>query len=206
MSTQHAVGTFSSYKITEAALQELRLRNFSMDKASVVGLDVHQQTEIAGASTSDSLENFENLNSHNNRAGEKAIDGAIAGVTVGGLAGLLTGMGGLIIPGVGPLLLVGTSAMAIVGLVSGGVLGTIAGGLAGALVGVGIPEDRAELYSNQIAKGNYLIMVEGTKSDIDFAKNIFNKHHINDWYVYNSPKHSTRTVSTTTTTRTVPNH
>ncbi|WLT38977.1 hypothetical protein NON20_04465 [Synechocystis sp. B12] len=124
---------------------------------------------------------------------------------MGGFAGLLVGLGGLIVPGVGPLILAGTSAMAIAGMISGGILGTIAGGLAGALVGIGIPEDRAEIYSNQIADGNYLIMVEGTNSDIVLAESIFNKHGINDWYVYNSPSHTTKTISTTTTTRSVPN-
>jgi hypothetical protein len=203
MSVQHAIGTFSDYEITEAALQELRLNNFAMGQVSVVGLDIHQQTEMAGANTSNRLGSIGSLDPQNNQAGEKAMDGAIAGVTVGGFAGLLVGLGGLIIPGVGPLILAGTSAMAIAGMVSGGVLGTIAGGLAGALVGVGIPEDRAEIYSNQISEGNYLVMVEGTSSDIVFAESIFNKHGINDWYIYNAPSRTVTTVITTTSNRSI---
>lgn len=198
MPTQHAIGTFSSYEITEAALQELRLNNFAMEQVSVVGLDIHQQTEMAGANTSNRLASLGNLDSQNNQAEDKAMDGAIAGVTVGGFAGLLVGLGGLLIPGVGPLILAGTSAMAIAGMVSGGVLGTITGGLVGALVGVGIPEDRAEIYGDQITKGNYLVMVEGTSTDIVFAESIFNKHGINDWYIYNAPSRTVTTVTTTT--------
>ncbi|MBE9203443.1 signal transduction histidine kinase (STHK), LytS [Synechocystis salina LEGE 06099] len=198
MLQHHAVGTFPSYEATETALRELRLNNFAMDLVSVVGLDIHQRTEMAGANTSNRLVSLGDLESQNNQAGEKAVDGAIAGVTVGGFAGLLVGLGGLIIPGVGPLILAGTSAMAIAGMISGGVLGSITGGLVGALVGVGIPEDRAEIYSNQISQGNYLIMVEGTNSDITFAESILDKHDINGWYVYNTPNRTVTTVSTTT--------
>jgi hypothetical protein len=205
MLQQHAVGTFANYEIAEIALQELRLNNFAMEQVSVVGLDIHQRTEMAGANTSNRLISLGNLESQNNQAEEKAMDGAIAGGTVGGFAGLLVGLGGLIVPGVGPLILAGTSAMVIAGMISGGILGTIAGGLAGALVGIGIPEDRAKIYSNQIAGGNYLIMVEGTNSDIVLAESIFNKHGINDWYVYNVPNHTTKTITTTTTARFVPN-
>jgi len=204
MQQQHAVGTFSSYEITEKALQELRLNNFAMERVSVVGLDIHHQTEMAGANMSNQLGSLGGLDSQGNQAGEKAVDGAIAGVAVGGFAGLLVGLGGLIIPGVGPILLAGTSAMAISGMISGGVLGTITGGLVGALVGLGIPEDRAKIYSDQIAQGNYLVMVEGTNSDIAFAEEVFNKNGINDWYVYNAPSRIVRTISTTTTTRPIP--
>jgi hypothetical protein len=203
MQQQHAVGTFSDYEITETALQELQINNFAMEQVSVVGVDIHHQTEMTGANTSDRLGSLSDLDSQSNQAGEKAVDGAIAGVAVGGFAGLLVGLGGLIIPGVGPIMLAGTTAVAIAGMISGGVLGTITGGLVGALVGLGIPEDRAEIYSNKIAKGHYLVMVEGNSSDIIFAEEIFKKNGINDWYVYNAPSRIVKTVSTTTITRLV---
>jgi len=204
MQQQHAVGTFPSYEITETALRELRLNNFAMGQISVVGLDINQQTEMAGSNTSNRLGSLGNLEPQKSQAGEKAVDGAIGGVAVGGFAGLLVGLGGLIIPGVGPILLAGTSAMAIAGMISGGVLGSITGGLVGALVGLGIPEDRAQIYSEQITKGNYLVLVEGNNSDMVLAESIFNKHDINDWYVYNAPNRTkTTTVSTTTNNHTV---
>lgn len=203
MPAQHAIGTFPSYEATEIALQELQLNNFAMELVSVVGLDINRQTEMAGANTSNRLATLGGLDSENNQAGEKAMDGAIGGVAVGGFAGLLVGLGGLLIPGVGPLILAGTSAMAIAGMVSGGVLGTITGGLVGALIGVGIPEDRAEIYGDQITQGNYLVMVEGTSSDIVLAESIFNKHGISDWYIYNAPSRTVTTV-TTTSNRPIP--
>jgi uncharacterized membrane protein len=119
-----------------------------------------------------------------NKAKETAVDGAIAGITIGGFAGLLVGLGALAIPGVGPVMLAGAAATAIASAISGGVIGAAAGSLTGGLVGLGIPEDRAKLYDDRIAQGDYLVIVEGSEADINLAKSIFDKHDIDNWYIY----------------------
>ena len=195
-----AVGTFSDYETTEIALQELKMTGFLMDRVSIVGRDVGSHTEVTGANTSNQLVTVGNLDSHDNQSGETAQDGAIAGGSIGGFAGLLVGLGILAIPGVGPVMLAGATATAIATMLSGGVIGTLAGGLAGSLVGLGIPEDRAHLYSDRVAKGEYLVMVEGSDSDINLAESIFSKHHIHKWYIYDLPSESVPTVTSVTTT------
>ncbi|MGL5035974.1 MAG: signal transduction histidine kinase (STHK), LytS [Microcystaceae cyanobacterium] len=192
---QRAVGTFSDYETTEIVLSELKASAFLMQKVSVVGRDVYGHPESTGANTSNRLVTVGDLDSHDNKSLDTAKDGAIAGAAVGGFAGLLVGLGGLMIPGVGPIMLAGATATAIATMISGGAIGTLAGGLAGSLVGLGIPEDRARIYGDRIAKGEYLVIVEGSKSEISLAELTLNKHHIHDLYIYDLPNQSVDTVT-----------
>ncbi len=191
-----AVGTFSSYQATELALHELKDNNFVMDQVSVVGRDIENYTEVTGANTSNTLADISNENNvqiKDNKAGEKAADGAMAGITLGGFTGLLVGLGALAIPGVGPVMLAGAAATALVSTISGGVIGGIAGSLAGGLVGLGIPGDRAKVYSDRLAQGDYLVIVEGSEDELTLAESIFNHHGIQEWQTYDVPKESVPT-------------
>lgn len=194
---QIGVGTFSSYEKTEIALRELKSNGFLMDRVSVVGRDINSHTEVTGANTSNRLVDFGNLDTNENKVGETAIDGAMAGITLGGFTGLLVGLGAMAIPGVGPVMLAGAAATALITTISGGVIGGVTGTLAGGLVGLGIPADRAKVYSDRIAKGDYLVMVEGSDTDITLAESIFRKHGIHEWYIYESPSEQVRTVTKT---------
>jgi hypothetical protein len=186
MSKQFAIGTFSSYQATELALYELKDTGFVMDQISVVGRDINKYTEATGVNTSNRVKDVshDNLQIKENKAGEKATDGAIAGMTLGGFTGLLVGLGAITIPGVGPLILAGAAATALASTISGGVIGGLAGSLAGGLVGLGIPSDRAQVYSDRISQGDYLVLVEGSKEQITVVDSIFKKHNIHEWYVY----------------------
>jgi hypothetical protein len=197
MLQQFAVGMFSSYETTEIALRELRENGFLMDRVSIVGRDINAHTETTGANTSNRLVNFGGLDTNENQAGATAVDGAMGGITLGGFAGLLVGLGAIAVPGVGPVILAGAAATALVSTLSGGALGGLAGGLAGGLVGLGIPADRAKVYSDRIADGDYLVMVEGSEADITKAESIFKSHNIHDWHFYDSPQKPVKTVTKT---------
>lgn len=184
MLTQRAVGTFSSYKTTEAALLELKECRFPMDLVSVVGHDLNRQVEVTGAKTRERISDLDKLHSQGNEAGELAQDGAIAGGSLGSMTGLLVGLGALAIPGIAPVMLAGAAATAVATVVTGGVIGAAAGSLVGGLVGLGIPADRAKVYTDAVARGDYLVMVEGSEADITTAHTIFAKHSIHDWYAY----------------------
>ena len=101
-------------------------------------------------------------------------------------------------------MLAGATATAIATALSGGVIGALAGSLAGSLIGLGIPEDRARLYGDLVAQGDYLVIVEGSESDIALAESILNKHGIDNWYVYDLPTGSVQTIRTLETVTTVP--
>jgi hypothetical protein len=193
---QIGVGTFSNYEKTEIALRELKDSNFLMDRVSVVGRDINNHTDVTGANTSNRLVDFGNLDTNEHKVGETAIDGAMAGITLGGFTGLLVGLGALAIPGVGPVMLAGAAATALATTISGGVIGGVTGTLAGGLVGLGIPADRAKVYSDRIAKGDYLVMVEGTETNIPQAESILRKHGIHEWHIYESPSEPERILTT----------
>jgi hypothetical protein len=89
------------------------------------------------------------------KASEGAGAGAGIGGAVGGGAGLLAGLGLLAIPGLGPVVAAGWLAALAVGAVAG----AATGGLAGALIGSGISEDHANVYSESVRRGGTLVSV-----------------------------------------------
>lgn len=198
MLRQRAVGTFSDYETTEAALHELKNSGFLMDRVSVVGRDINNQIESTGANTS-TIMNVGNLDTDENVAEEGAKTGAVTGSAIGGITGLLVGLGAIAIPGVGPIMLAGAAATAIATTISGSVIGAAAGSLAGGLLGLGIPEDRAHVYSDRVDQGDYLVMVEGSAADIALAKSILSDRGIHEWYVYDFHSDSAHMATPVTT-------
>ncbi|HEY9688800.1 MAG TPA: hypothetical protein V6D46_02320, partial [Coleofasciculaceae cyanobacterium] len=151
------------------------------------GRDVNSHTEMTGVNTSNRLADITNLATHENRVEEGATGGAVAGGTLGGVTGLLVGLGLVAIPGIGPVMLAGATATAIASTISGSVIGAVSGGLVGGLVGLGLPEDRAKIYHDRVAKGDYLVIVEGSADDIAKAESILSHRKIHEWYTYNLP-------------------
>jgi hypothetical protein len=86
---------------------------------------------------------------------EGAATGAVAGGVLGSLAGWLVGVGAFAIPGVGPFIAAGAFATAL----TGAAVGAGAGAVAGALVGMGIPEDEAKYYEQEVRAGRALVVV-----------------------------------------------
>ena len=175
---KRAVGVFPSRRDAEQALNQLRNAGFSMDKVSVVAKDADREDDLAGASMSDRV---------GNKADEGAGYGAATGGTLGGITGLLVGLGALAIPGIGPVMLAGAAATTIATTVSGGVIGAVAGGLIGALIGLGIPEERARVYSDRVSRGDYLVIVDGTEDEVRRAEATLHHQGIQEWGVYNAP-------------------
>lgn len=174
---RRAIGTFSSRRDAESALNELRDANFPMNKVSVIAKDTRDAT-MGGADVRDA---------NDNQADDGAKTGAIAGGALGGLTGLLVGLGALAIPGIGPIMVAGATATAIATTLSGTAIGAAAGGLIGALIGLGIPEDRARVYSDRVSRGDYLVIVDGNDDDIRRAEAILHHRGIQDWGIYNYP-------------------
>ncbi len=188
---KRAVGTFATYQDAEMALRELQSSGFSMDRVSIVGRDVDRR-DVAGADMGDRISERGKHMAEDTRADEGAKTGAATGGALGGLTGLLVGLGALAIPGIGPVMAGGALATALATTVAGGAIGAAAGGLVGGLVGLGIPEDRARLYSDRVSHGEYLVMVEGSEDEIRRADSVLRNRGIQNWGVYDA------TVSDTT--------
>ncbi len=106
------------------------------------------------------------------KASEGAGAGAGLGGAVGGGAGLLAGLGMLAIPGLGPVVAAGWLAALAVGAVAG----AATGGLVGALIGAGIPDDHANVYSESVRRGGTLVSVRVNDKDANRIQAILDRH------------------------------
>ncbi len=155
-----AIGTFSTPEAAALAFDQLVLSGFPLAKIFLLGQPLNSQGELpivdyasATAITGTPL-------------GLKK--GFLLGNAIGTVTGLLLGVGILALPGIGQV--AATSAIAFT-LLGGGV-GIAAGGIIGALIGLGLTEEQAKTYSRRIAQGNILLVIEGTNTEIDRARQI----------------------------------
>ncbi|BAY34288.1 multi-sensor signal transduction histidine kinase [Nostoc carneum NIES-2107] len=181
---RRAIGVFAHRRDAEAALTELRDAGFPMSRVSLIAKH-NDGDRIGGVNTGVNTGVDRNVGT-GNKADEGAKAGAATGAALGGLGGLLVGLGALAIPGVGPVIAGGAAATALATAVTGGAIGAAAGGITGGLVGLGIPENRARVYSDRFNKGDYIVMVDGTESEIHQAENILRRRGIEDWAVYDA--------------------
>lgn len=175
---RRAVGVFSTRREAELALNELKRSGFSMNRVSIIAQNADRQGDIAGVDVDERA---------GNKADEGAATGALTGGALGGITGLLVGLGALAIPGIGPVMLAGEVATALATTLAGGAIGAATGGLLGGLIGLGIPEERARVYSNRVAGGEYLVIVDGYDDEITKAEAILNGRGIQEWGIYNAP-------------------
>ncbi|MBE9045089.1 DUF2382 domain-containing protein [Pleurocapsales cyanobacterium LEGE 10410] len=172
---KRAAGLFYSRDEAERAVRALKDAGYDMDRVSVIARDAdniggHETTEEVG-----------------NKADEGAATGAVTGGALGGITGLLVGLGALAIPGIGPILLAGAEATAIATTLAGGAIGAAAGGLIGALIGLGIPEEKAKIYSDRVKGGSFLVIVNGTAAEIARAETIMQQHGVEEFGIYDVP-------------------
>ncbi len=182
---RRAVGVFPTRAAAEKALHELKNSGFNMDRVSVVTKDGDRTGEIEGATVRD--EGTTARDKTGNKADEGAGIGAVSGGTLGGLTGLLVGLGTLAIPGVGPIMLAGAAATALATTAAGGAIGAATGGLLGGLAGLGIPEKEAKHYNDRVGHGDYLVIVDGSESEILRAETLLKHQGIRDWSVNTIP-------------------
>lgn len=114
--------------------------------------------------------------------GNKALEGAGVGGAVGGavgatILGIMAAASAVAIPGVG-LVVAGPLAGALIG----GGAGAAAGGLAGTLIGMGIPEDRAKEYEEDLKHGSIVMGV--TPRNDDDARYFENEWRSSGQHVY----------------------
>ncbi|MBN3960446.1 general stress protein [Nostoc sp. NMS8] len=175
---KRAIGVFSHRRDAEAAITELRDAGFSLDRVSIIAKDTSGHG-IAGVDVDRSV-------GTGNKADDGAKAGAATGGVVGGLTGLLVGLGTLAIPGIGPVLAGGAVATTLATTLAGGAIGAAAGSIVGALVGLGIPEDRARVYSDRFQRGDYLVIIDGTEAEIRQAEAVLKHRGIEEFAIYDA--------------------
>src|SRR5215207_6298153 len=141
------IGLFNSRSAAESAVHQLVNYGINRDHISIVARDTKD-------------EDTRNLKTDDDTSG--AAKGAGIGAALGGVGGLIAGIAGLAIPGIGPILAAGPIAAAIGGALGGAGLGAAAGGIIGALTDMGVPEDEARHYEDQVRQGKILVTVRAT--------------------------------------------
>lgn len=182
---KRAAGLYYSRDEAEAAVRDLKDSGYDMDRVSVIAKDADK----IGGRDSTRTEDV------GNKADDGAATGALTGGALGGITGLLVGLGALAIPGIGPILLAGAEATAIATTLAGGAIGAAAGGLIGALIGLGIPEEKAKIYSDRVGGGSFLVMVTGTAAEIDNVAAIMRRHGVEEFDIYDIPAPATATTT-----------
>jgi hypothetical protein len=172
---RRAVGVFANRIDTENALLEIKSSGFPMENVSVVGRNADSEDQVAGVAIHKSIDN---------KADEGAVAGAVTGGALGGVTGLLVGLGTLAIPGVGPVILAGAAATALATTLAGTAIGAGGASLLGALIGLGVPDNDAQVYSDLLEQGYYLVVVDGTETQVHNVGQILTREGINQWQVY----------------------
>ncbi|WP_204139287.1 general stress protein [Halomicronema sp. CCY15110] len=181
-SIQHAVGVFASKAQLEAAIDALQANSFPLQQMSVVAKqDQENDAPMSGVQVQETV---------GNKSGAAARTGAAVGGVGGAVLGALEALGVAttalaLLPGAGQVLLFGTvAANALATAVIGGVAGAAGGGLIGGLAGWGVPEKQAKLYQDRVTDGQFLLMLEGTQTQVEKATNVLNPLNIQEWNVY----------------------
>jgi len=128
------VGLFNTREAAEAAIVDLIGAGFDSSRIGILLPDSGQTREV--------------VEDYGTRSGETAVAGGIVGGTAGAL---MAATGALIIPGLGPFIAGGIIAT---------VLGAAGGALMGGLIGLGIPEEEATYYQEQVGLGRALVTVD----------------------------------------------
>ena len=151
------IGIFDNYAQAQEAIEQMINDGIDRDRISLVTRDSDKERGVDATTERTS----------------GAAKGAGIGAAVGGVGGLIAGIAGLAIPGIGPILAAGPIAAAIGGALGGAGLGAAAGGIIGALTDMGIPEEEARQYEDQIRQGKVLIAVRADDDeDAERAANI----------------------------------
>ena len=174
---RRGIGVFSSQQTMEFSINELRESGFPMDKVSVIAKD----------DSGDSVQGTDVNKKPGLEVTKGAKVGSITGTVLGLLSGLLLSASTLIIPGVGPVVAAGTLAETLATTLAGAGIGAASGGLVGAFTGLGIPGDKAKVYSDRLSQGDYLIVIEGKSDEVMRAETLLlNDRGIEEWAVYDA--------------------
>jgi len=153
------VGVFENRSEAEAAIRELKA--FGIYEGNI-GLVVRQAASR------------DYVNPAPADAGTKAAEGAAVGAAAGAGIGALWALGiaAAVLPPIGPIVAGGLLASVLASAAGG----AATAGLIGALVGLGIPEDEAAHYEQELKSGRTLVTVRAPEYSAEVL-DIFQRHN-----------------------------
>jgi hypothetical protein len=171
---RHGIASLSSREDVEAAIKSLESSNFPTKKVTII----KQQLDSGDEGIAVTQDEFINSKSTSSSTKAAATAGAL-----GGVAGVLMGLGALMLPGIGSIAVLGVNS-ALVGMATGGAYGVAAGTLMGAALGNDISEEESKQYGDRLAQGKYLMIIEGSKEELNIAESVLKTENIEDWRMY----------------------
>lgn len=155
-SKNSCVAICKTHQEAEQAIKELQKASFDMKKLSIIGKGYHTEEHAIG---------YYNT-------GDRVKFWGKQGAFWGALWGLLFGSAFFWIPGVGPLAVGGPIVSIIVGGLEGAALTGGLTALGAALFSIGIPKDSIVRYETAIKSDQFLVIVHGTKEEVERASDI----------------------------------
>jgi uncharacterized membrane protein len=153
------VATFNSHTEAEAAIKELQLSHFDLQKLSIVGRNYHTDENVVG---------YYN-------AGDRMKYWGSNGAFWGGVWGMLFGSAFFMIPGIGPLVMAGPLVAMIVGGLEGAAVVGGMSALGAGLYSMGIPKDSILQYESALKADKFLLVAHGTSNEIALAKDVLGR-------------------------------
>lgn len=135
--TQVVVGVFTDQTAARQAIDELRRAGYSEQEIGFLTRAGAEDTPEAASS--------------------RVVNHATGGGIIGGVLGAATA---LLIPGIGPAVAGGVLAATLGGVV----LGAAAGGLIGTFTGMGIEEQDAQFYQQELEAGRTIVTIKSSTS------------------------------------------
>lgn len=155
------IGVYDNHDLALEAIQKLKDSGYPVSQISIMGL---METEV--------VDNKMHVMPKSSIKKGGLETGAVLGTTLG----VLTGIGMFAIPGVGFLY----GAGALIGAIAGFDFGLIGGGIASALQTVGVKDEMAKKYHDDLVAGKYLVIAHGSEEHVNQAKTLLNEHGTHD--------------------------
>ncbi|MDI1229265.1 MAG: permease [bacterium] len=152
------VAMYDTHERAEAAIKQLAKASVPMNKLSVVGRGFHTDEKVIGFyNTGDRMKFWGKFG---------AFWGAMWGALSGGLY--------LTMPVIGSVVVLGPLAVAVVAAVEGAAVVAGSTALAAAFFSIGIPKDTILQYEQSLKADGFMVMVEGTAAEVEFARTLLN--------------------------------
>ena len=151
-----AIAVYNTHTDAEAAIKELQKSGIDMKKLSILGKEYHAEENVVG---------YYN-------AGDRMKFWGKLGAFWGGLWGLLFGSALFFVPGIGHIVALGPVGGIIVGALENAVIVGGLSALGAGLYSIGIPKDSIIKYETAVKADKFLVIVHGTKEDVNKAKEI----------------------------------
>ena len=150
------VGLYEPHVEAKAAIKELQLSGFDINKLSIVGKDYHIAERVMG----------------DEDAGDRMKVWCELGNTWGGLSGLLLGSAFYLISGIGRVIVFGPLVSWIVRALESGVQANELSALGAGLYSVGISKSRIVEYETALKSDKFLLVARGTADEMAWANSI----------------------------------